>query len=206
VAGLTPASVRDDVQKLNAVRDRAVDEALVSDFADTPASTREYLRLAVLDWVGVTVAGAAEPSSLLLQRFVVGEGGSGVSRALGTGLVMSARQAALVNGAAGHALDFDDMGLGGTHPSAAIVPAALALAEKHGASGSRFAAALLAGYQALARISYACGWSGYARGFHSTGTVGTFGAALGCAKLLDLDRDEKAVSPRWDWPRPRQLG
>ena len=98
-------------------------------------------------------------------------------------------KAVIVNGAAGHALDFDDMGLGGTHPSAAILPAVFALAEKHHFGGARFAEAALTGYQALAWISYACGWSGYRRGFHSTGTVGTFGAALGCAKLLGLDRE-----------------
>jgi 2-methylcitrate dehydratase PrpD len=189
MAGLTPASVSGDAPALNAVRDRVVDEAMTIDLANTPPSTEEYLRLAVLDWVGVTVAGAAEPSSLLLQQFVADEGSIPVSRALGTDLVLSARQAALVNGAAGHALDFDDMGLGGTHPSAAILPAVFALAEKHNVGGLRLAEALLAGYQALARISYACGWSAYRRGFHSTGTVGTFGAAVGCAKLLGLDRD-----------------
>ena len=135
------------------------------------------------------MAGAREPSSRLLQQFVVDEGGKPVSQALGTALVLAARQAAMVNGAAGHAMDFDDMGLGGSHPSVAILPAVLALAEKHHLGGAQFAEALLAGYQALARISYACGRSGYQRGFHTTGTVGTLGAAIGCAKLLGLDRD-----------------
>jgi 2-methylcitrate dehydratase PrpD len=189
VAGLVSPSVSDDAPALNAVRDRVVDEAMAIDLAGTPPTTKEYLRLAMLDWVGVTVAGAAEPSSRLLRQFVADEGSIPVSRALGTELVVSARQAALVNGAAGHALDFDDMGLGGTHPSAAILPAVFALADKHHIGGPRLAEALLVGYQALARISYACGWSAYRRGFHSTGTVGTFGAALGCAKLLGLDRD-----------------
>ena len=172
---------------VNALRDRVVDEALAADLDSLPGATLDFLRLAVLDWVGVTVAGAAEPSARLLQGFVVDEGGTPVSRALGTGLRMSAQQAALVNGAAGHALDFDDMGLGGTHPSAAILPAVFALAEKQHADGRRLADALLAGYQALARISYASGWSAYRRGFHATGTVGTLAAAVGCARLLSLD-------------------
>jgi 2-methylcitrate dehydratase PrpD len=169
------------------LRDRVVAEARAADLGDLPGSTLDFLRLAVLDWIGVTVAGAGEPSARLLQGFVIDEGGTPVSRALGTGLRMSAQQAALVNGAAGHALDFDDMGLGGTHPSVAILPAVFALAEKRHASGRELADALLAGYQALARISYACGWSAYRRGFHATGTVGTLAAAVGCAKLLDLD-------------------
>jgi 2-methylcitrate dehydratase PrpD len=177
------------VDAVNTLRDRVVGEALAADLEDMPGSTMDFLRLAVLDWVGVTVAGAREPSSRLLQGFVVDEGGAQVSRALGTALRMSAQQAALVNGAAGHALDFDDMGLGGTHPSVAILPAVFALAEKRHAGGREVAEALLAGYQALARISYAIGWSPYRRGFHATGTVGTFGAAVSCAKLLSLDKE-----------------
>jgi len=187
MAGVEQSQAAVDVPAVNALRDRVVAEALAADLRDLPGPTLDFLRLAVLDWIGVTVAGAAEPSARLLQGFVVDEGGAPVSRALGTGLRMSAQQAALVNGAAGHALDFDDMGLGGTHPSVAIAPAVFALAEKQHASGSELANALLAGYQALARISYACGWSAYRRGFHATGTVGTLAAAVGCATLLDLD-------------------
>jgi 2-methylcitrate dehydratase PrpD len=189
VASVGRSLVDVDIQAANVLRDRVVEEARAVDLEHMPKSTMDFLRLAVLDWVGVTVAGAQEPSSRLLQGFVADEGGARVSRAFGTDLQMSARQAALVNGAAGHALDFDDMGLGGTHPSVAILPAVFALAEKHHFGGRKVAEALLAGYQALARISYASGWSSYRRGFHATGTVGTFGAAVGCATLLGLDRE-----------------
>jgi 2-methylcitrate dehydratase PrpD len=187
MAGVDQSPAAVDVLAANGLRDRVVAEALAADLGDLPGSTLDFLRLAILDWVGVTVAGAAEPSARLLQGFVVDEGGTQVSTALGTDLRMSAQQAALVNGAAGHALDFDDMGLGGTHPSVAILPAVFALAEKRHAGGHALADALLAGYQALARISYASGWSAYRRGFHATGTVGTLAAAVGCGKLLGLD-------------------
>jgi 2-methylcitrate dehydratase PrpD len=176
-----------ETQTANALRDRVVDEAQATDLKQMPGSALDYLRVAVLDWVGVTVAGAAEPSARLLQDHAADEGGRPVSGALGTALRMPAQQAALVNGSAGHALDFDDMGLGGLHPSVVLLPAVFALAEKRHSSGRELAEALLAGYQALARISYACGWSAYRRGFHATGTVGTLGAAVGCAKLLGLD-------------------
>jgi len=187
MAGVDQSPAAVDVLAANGLRDRVVADALATDLLDLPGRTLDFLRLAVLDWVGVTVAGAAEQSARLLQGFVVDEGGAQVSTALGTDLRMSAGQAALVNGAAGHALDFDDMGLGGTHPSVAILPAVFALAEKRHASGRALADALLAGYQALARISYASGWSAYQRGFHATGTVGTLAAAVGCGKLLGLD-------------------
>jgi 2-methylcitrate dehydratase PrpD len=189
MAGVDQRSAGADARAVNALRDCVIGGALAADLADLPKSTMDFLRLAVLDWVGVTVAGAREPSARLLQGYVVGDGGAQVSRALGTDLRMPAQHAALVNGAAGHALDFDDMGLGGTHPSVAILPAVFALAEKRHAGGRELADALLSGYQALARISYASGWSPYQRGFHATGTVGTFGAAVGCAKLLGLDRE-----------------
>jgi 2-methylcitrate dehydratase PrpD len=187
MAGVDQSPTAVEVLAANGLRDRVVADALATDLLDLPGPTLDFLRLAVLDWIGVTVAGAAEPSARLLQGFVVDEGGTQVSTALGTDLRMSARQAALVNGAAGHALDFDDMGLGGTHPSVAILPGVFALAEKRHAGGRELADALLAGYQALARISYASGWSAYQRGFHATGTVGTLAAAVGCGKLLGLD-------------------
>jgi 2-methylcitrate dehydratase PrpD len=147
------------------------------------------LRLAVLDWLGVTIAGSAEPSARIAQHLVREEGSARHSRVLGTQISGSPRQAALANGIAGHALDFDDMGLGGTHPSVAIVPAVVALAEDHKLSGAQLAEGLLAGYQGLALVSYAAGWSAYHRGFHATGTIGTFGAAIGCGRLMQHDRE-----------------
>jgi 2-methylcitrate dehydratase PrpD len=159
-------------------------------YADVDATTRAYLQIALLDWTGVTVAGAHEESSAIVRRVLGAEGGRAQATALGSHQLLSARQAALANGVAGHALDYDDMGLGGAHPSTVVVPAVLAVAEREGASGERLAQGLLAGYQTLALVSYAAGWSAYRRGFHTTGTVGTIAAAAGCARLLDLDESQ----------------
>jgi 2-methylcitrate dehydratase PrpD len=96
--------------------------------------------------------------------------------------------AALVNGAAGHALDFDDTHttMSG-HPSVPVLPALLALGETERAGGRALLAALVAGVELECRLGALLGFGHYAAGFHATGTIGTFGAAAACAHLLGLD-------------------
>jgi 2-methylcitrate dehydratase PrpD len=107
---------------------------------------------------------------------------------LGTSHRVSAQQAALVNGTAGHALDYDDVNLMITgHPSVAILPGLLALAERRNASGRDFLAAFVAGYEMACRVGALVQPDHYARGFHATATVGSIGAATACAHLMGLD-------------------
>src|SRR5208282_1342487 len=96
--------------------------------------------------------------------------------------------AALVNGAAAHALDFDDthMAMNG-HPSVPVIPAVLALAEGRQVSGLAALEAIVAGIELECRLGAMFGGEHYATGFHATGTLGTFGAAAACAHLLHLD-------------------
>jgi 2-methylcitrate dehydratase PrpD len=173
--------------------DTVIAETSSISYQSTDETTLAYLRVALLDWIGVTVAGSTEASSGLVRQVLRAEGGSAQATALGAGQ-FSARQAALANGVAGHALDYDDMGLGGAHPSAVIVAAVLAMAEREHAGGEVIAEALLAGYQALALVSYAAGWGPYRRGFHTTGTVGTIAAAAACAQLLGLDAPRRIAT------------
>ena len=97
--------------------------------------------------------------------------------------------AALVNGTASHALDFDDVNLAMPgHPSVAILPALLALAEERGSSGADVLTAFVAGYELQCRIGRTIAPGHYdGLGFHATATVGSFGAAAACAHLLGLD-------------------
>ncbi|HEY3190009.1 MAG TPA: MmgE/PrpD family protein, partial [Solirubrobacteraceae bacterium] len=98
--------------------------------------------------------------------------------------------AALVNGAAGHALDFDDTHtVMSGHPSVPVVPALLALVEREGMSGPDLLAALVAGIELECRLAALLGPGHYAAGFHATATVGAFGAAAACAHLLGLDEE-----------------
>jgi 2-methylcitrate dehydratase PrpD len=101
-----------------------------------------------------------------------------------------------VNGTAAHALDFDDLSMQamGGHPSAPLLPALLAVGEMRAADGRDLLTAFVAGFEAQARIGLALGPEHYARGFHSTATIGAFGAALGTAWLRRLAPDDACTA------------
>jgi 2-methylcitrate dehydratase PrpD len=156
----------------------------------TPDDAREVARHCLLDFIGCAIAGSREPlSRILVDQVVCGEGSHEASL-IGRNERASRLTAALVNGAAGHALDFDDthMAMGG-HPSVPVVPAVLALAETIGANGRNVLEAIIVGIELECRLGAMLGGKHYAIGFHSTGTVGTFGAAAACAHMLALDED-----------------
>ncbi|HML10828.1 MAG TPA: MmgE/PrpD family protein, partial [Stellaceae bacterium] len=103
--------------------------------------------------------------------------------------------AALVNGAAGHALDYDDVNMAMPgHPSVAILPGLLALAEAEGAGGRDVMTAFVAGYETACRIGTAMRPGHYDLGFHSTGTIGALGAAAACARLLRCSGEATATA------------
>ena len=103
--------------------------------------------------------------------------------------------AALLNGTASHALDFDDCSntMGG-HPSAPIVPALWALAEARGTGGQAFIAAYVAGFEAETRLGRAVNFHHYEKGWHPTATLGVFGCAAACGHLIGLDEDKLAAA------------
>lgn len=159
-------------------------------YASLPEPVRRIVRLCVLDWLGVALAGSREPLAQILQAEFAGGGGATV---IGYRSAASALDAALINGSASHAQDYDDFHLAmPAHPSAAMMPAVFALAETEGASGSRLIEAFVAAYETAARIGLIVTPSHYGRGFHSTGTICALGAAAGCARLLSLDAEATA--------------
>ncbi len=135
-----------------------------------------------------------KPLARALREHVLGEGGSPQASLLGGPPERATlRQAALANGTAGHALDYDDtlQALYG-HPSAPVVPAALALAEWRGSPGRALLGAIAAGVEVEARMGRLAGEAHYEAGFHATGTLGTFGAAAAAGRLLGLDEEAMA--------------
>jgi 2-methylcitrate dehydratase PrpD len=155
-------------------------------YADIPADVRTVAEQCVLDWLGCALAGSREPLSELLRA----EFGHrvGAATVLGSALRVDAATAALLNGSAGHALDYDDTSAAvGCHSTAPVLPAVLALAEELGASGEQLLAAFVVGVEIEGRVGNAFGPGHYARGWHTTSTFGVFGAAAGCAHLLGLD-------------------
>lgn len=164
-------------------------------YTDLPEDVRLRVRQCLLDWIGVALAGACEPLVHMLAEEAREQGGHAQATVVGHAMATSTRQAALINGAASHALDYDDVNMACTgHPSVTLIPALLALAESRGVSGRDFMTAFAAGYETMCQLGLATGEAQYARGFHTTATLGTIGAAAACARLLQLDADDTATA------------
>jgi 2-methylcitrate dehydratase PrpD len=164
-------------------------------YDDLPALARELARQCVLDYLGVGLAGAGDELVRLLLDEMAEVGGAPQASIIGHERQLPALSAALVNGAAAHALDYDDVNMAMPgHPSVAILPGLLALAELRRSSGREVITAFVAGYETACRIGMALKPGHYDLGFHSTGTIGSFGAAAACARLLGLDADATAIA------------
>lgn len=164
--------------ELAALRHRALPEPVLARANDL-----------LLDFLGVTLGGVGEPSSVALRQ------GLARLRLAGDGIVIGVDErlppphAALANGAAAHALEMDDTHQGGSiHLGACVFPAALAAASLERADGEALLRAAVGGYEVAARLAMALQPAEhYARGFHPTGTCGAFGAAAAAGMLLGLD-------------------
>ena len=162
---------------------------------DLPEPVRELARQCMLDYIGCAVAGAGDPLVGMLLDEMTEAGGSAQASVVGHRVRLPALAAALVNGAASHTLDYDDVHLAMPgHPSVAVLPGLLALAELRGSSGREVMTAFVAGYETACRIGLALSPGHYALGFHSTATIGSLGAAAACARLLGLDAEQTAVA------------
>lgn len=162
--------------------------------ADVSDTARTWARHAILDWFGVTIAGAREPLAAILAEEFAG-GGNARATLVALNNTAAVHDAALVNGAVSHALDFDDVNrhMHG-HPTVPVASAVLALGEVLGSSGRDVVLAFIAGYEVECRLGDMCGDAHYDKGFHATGTFGTFGAAAGAARLMGLDADQTAAA------------
>lgn len=161
------------------------------DHDDIPAEVRTRAKLLTLDFLGSAIRARrdAESTPSLLQMLTsLSLDGSGPATVFGDERGWTPAIAALLNGALGHSLDFDDTHADSSlHPSAPVVPAAFAIGELIGASGREVLTAIIAGYEVCCRLGNALDpTSHYARGFHPTATAGAYGAAAAAAKLLKL--------------------
>ncbi|HEY3749532.1 MAG TPA: MmgE/PrpD family protein, partial [Pseudonocardiaceae bacterium] len=156
--------------------------------ADVPAEAREAAVRSVLDTIGVLLAGVGEP----IVRAVATELAPGSATVFGLGRRARATDAALVNGTAAHAIDYDDVHnhMRG-HPSACVLPAALAVAEQCGRSGAELLDAYVVGIEVACQVGLAVGLS---KTFHNTSTLGVLGAAAAAARALGLDPGRTAAA------------
>ena len=172
------------------VAEQAADFLIACRNGPLPSDVASIARTAVTDYVGVALAGAAEPVARNVRAWASERAtGAGATVFGAGGLRLDPENAALCNAVAGHALDFDDTSwttIG--HPTTVVAPAALAVAEQLGASGADALRAYVAGVEVAHRIAELCMPEASEAGWHTTGALYVLGAAAAAALLLNLDR------------------
>ncbi len=162
-----------------------------SRWEDCPVEAVDAARRAILDCLGVMLAGSIEPAARIVTGIARAEGGAPLATVVGTSLRTGAVWAALANGTAAHALDFDDTNFAMMgHPTAPVLSAALAAGELALADGRALVHAFLLGFEVETTMAEVMNPPHYEKGFHATGTLGTMGAAAAAARLLALDAEQ----------------
>lgn len=155
-----------------------------------PASVVHAAKRCIMDWFAATCPGGTEPPATLLIAALDDVIGRGRARLFPSGQVTDARTAALINGAASHTIEFDDIFRDAIyHPGVPVISAALAVAQARGLSGLDLIRGVIAGYEVSNRLGRAVNPAHY-RYWHTTGTIGTFGAAAATAALLKCDANQ----------------
>ncbi len=162
-------------------------------FQDIPLKTIQQMRAAFLDSLGCGLFGSTLEWSQRVNAMVKEMGGKEEATLWANQFRGPAANVVLGLGTMIHSFDFDDYHNAKVHAGAAVVPAALTMAEREGSSGREFLTAMAAGYEAMIRISLATGpGPSRQKGWHLTGTCGTFGAAAAAGKILGLKREAMA--------------
>jgi 2-methylcitrate dehydratase PrpD len=164
-------------------------------YEDLPANVNERIKFTIIDTVAACIGGVGDSASAAAIRYAARQSGQGKSRLLdGSGVSSLPGNAALVNGILAHALEADSLRRpsAGVHPGAVLVPAALAMGQHGGCSGSDLICAVAAGVEVMFRIGTAMGNSSEPRGFHAPGVTGPFGAAIAAAHILNMGESRTA--------------
>jgi 2-methylcitrate dehydratase PrpD len=162
-------------------------------FERLPEKAVGAAKIPLLDCLGVAVAGSFEPASRIVVKYLAECGGSPEAGLIGAGFKTSVAQAAWVNATTAHILDYDDYYLP-YHPTVAILPAVLAIAEKYHRSGKDILLAYITGFEVQASIAAVMGRVHYEQGWHSTSLLGSLGATAASSKILGLDEDQVRMS------------
>jgi 2-methylcitrate dehydratase PrpD len=167
-------------------------------YRDIPSEVVCMAQGFVLDGLGVALAGQTEEGTRIILNYVRRLGGREEVTVLGTAYKLPAPQAALVNGVAAHAMDYDDTQLSTskqavygllTHPTTPVLNAALAVGEREKISGVELLLAYIIGVEVECRIADAINPRHYQSGFHSTATVGGLGAAMAAGNIIGLKEE-----------------
>ena len=165
-----------------------------TNFNDIPNEAVKRAKNAIIDCLGVALAGSSEESVKILTGHVKGMKALGESGAICQEFKTASSLGAWVNGTLCHALDYDDVFPSATgyncHPTTTILPAVLALSEKYKISGKDMLIAYIVGFEVESRIGLACGLPQSELGWHPTSTLGSLGATAATSKLLRLTTAE----------------
>ena len=189
-----------DKTKTTAITDYVAGFVLAAKSSDIPKDVAHLGKRSVLDGIGLALAGAASKCGHIAHKYLeaLGIASDQGSTVIGSKLRLPASFASFANGISIHADDFDDTQLAVakdrvygllTHPTAPVLPAALAIAERDRRSGADMMLAYQVGVEVECKVAEAIMPRHYQHGFHSTATCGSIGAAAGAAKLLGLDRE-----------------
>ena len=177
------------------VTERIAEYAVKMSYRSFPKEVIHQGKRCFLDLIGTTLGGAKQPLGRILVKTAKEFGGKPQATVIGYGLKTSILNAALINGATAHALDFDDTHIPSIiHPSAPVIPAVLAIAEWKGLSGKAALEAFILGFEVETRIGLGMGKKHYDRGWHNTSTCGRFGAVAAAGKLLGLSVEQMKMA------------
>jgi 2-methylcitrate dehydratase PrpD len=169
-------------------------QAIISSDPSKDPVALDAARKAIIDFLACAIAGAGDRTTGILAD-TVGANLPGDAILLGSSRRTDPLVAALVNGHAGHVLDYDDVHASVRgHPTTVIIPALLAFAAEREFSADALIASYIVGLEAMARLGLSLGSNHYENGFHATATLGTIGAAAAIAHLTRASIDETAVA------------
>jgi 2-methylcitrate dehydratase PrpD len=168
-----------------------------------PTAVAHLAKRHILDAVAVTLGGVSNQATRIAQKVYAQQGGSPEATAIGFHWRGPVTSVALVNGIAGHVLDYDDTQLAThkeavygllTHPGVPVMASVLPLAEARGLSGKDVVRAFAVGNEVECRLADASFPRHYQQGFHASGTFGHFAATTGCASLIGLGGEKLAMA------------
>ena len=174
---------------MTSITHRLAQHAINSPFSAIPQANLEAARLLMLDTLSIAWAGSDAPGCPQTHAMLSEEGGREDATVWAFGGQLPAASAAFINSMTASAIEYDSIGLGvAVHSHIAVLPAALAIAERQHASGRDFLAALVLGCDITHRFAASAAYPN--RGFHYTATMGGFGAAAAAARLLNQSVEE----------------
>ena len=167
-----------------------------ADIKDFPPDAIEAAKGAIMDCLACMLAGSQETLSDILCRYVAAENSTPAASVVSRGFRTTAANAALVNGAMAHALDYDDITqITKTHPTAVLLPVALAVTEEFGASGKDMLLGYMSGFEVACAVGEALSEAYYDDlGWHPTGPLGAVGSAAVASKIMALDSEQTAMA------------